>query len=125
MDEQQETTAATEQQSQAEATPSEASAQAPATAAADAPAYVVATPVEHNRVRFEIGQAFPAALASAEEIATLLKEGALKFAHEVEQAAQVAGELAAKNAEIDALRAQVEALRAQAQRASAGTGRGR
>lgn len=117
MDEQQVTTEATQPSEPQQAEPQQAEA---TPAAADAPTYVVATPVEHNRVRYEIGQAFPAALARAEEIATLLKEGALKFAHEVEAAAQVATELAAKNAELAELRAQVEALRSPAQRAAAG-----
>lgn len=93
-----------------------ATVETPATAAAaPTPTYVAATNIDHDRLHFKPGDIFPASVATAEQIAFLLKDGALKYAHEIEAAGRVAVEIAAKDEELNRLRAEIAALTAKAQ----------
>ncbi len=93
-------------------TESETAKEAPAPA--PVPLHRVMTPIEHNRVRFEPGEMFPANLASEAELAELVRLGALQFDHILQAQKQAEVDIASRNAEIENLRAEVARLQQEA-----------
>lgn len=85
-----------------------------AAVAAPAPLHRVITPVEHNRVRYEPGEMFPAIAASEAELAELVRSGALQFDHILQAQKAAESEITSKNAEIETLRAEVARLQQEA-----------